>query len=672
MSETTASHNFDCTDVVAILDAGAQYGKLIDRCIRRLNIKSVMISLDTPIEELQRNKYKALIISGGPGSVTNNNSPQCDSRLFQCGIPILGICYGMQLIVQLSNYKIKRMPSRNDGRFEIRIVHPESKLLSGFPSVANVLLTHGDGWIYDDDTPSNLKITAVVKSYEQLIVAVENEDKRIYGVQFHPETRLTDHGFRIFENFLISIAGCRPSFKLEDRVSDCVNKIKRTVKHGSKVITLLSGGIDSAVCAALIGKAIGSENLFCIHINNSFTRKEESETVCEIMPAIIYKDSVYRSDNFIYIDASSQFLNAKDVDGTLMSECKDPEVKRQIIGDTFMDVLAETISKIFSKFNETNCIIAQGTLRPDLIESASHLASASACCIKTHHNDSRKVRKLRAAGSIIEPLIDFHKDEIREIAKSLHFPDFLIKRHPFPGPGLAMRIICADPDQNALNNPSLYTASMTLNQLIYNISEHSYGSNENRKTAVNLISKYCLKLRVLPIQSVGVSGDRRSYKYAIAVHCSDFKVCSQSEFWSDMSKLSQIIIKLVPNVNRLVYSFQDPEALSIYLKCRVNEHTLNLLRECDSIVNKMLKPYIDVISQVPIILVPLGYKNSENPYSIVIRPVITDDFMTASVPLPAHDIDWSLINGILTKLQTIVQAIFYDLSTKPPGTIEWE
>lgn len=614
---------------LAILDAGAQYGKVIDRRVRELSVESVLLPLDTPASELR--KYRAIIISGGPESVYGKNAPKFDPDLFKLDLPILGICYGMQLLNFVGGGTVERKSTREDGSFTIK-VEAKSKLFKGLDISQEVLLTHGDTV---ESVALEYKVIAMSGG---LIAGIEHSNKPWYGVQFHPEVDLTAHGKEILHNFLFAIAGFSGNFGLVDRETTAIKYIREKVGQ-KKVLVLLSGGVDSTTLAALIRKALPPQQIFAIHIDTGFMRDHESEQVVKSLAKIGVQVKLVKAYEAFKI--ATTIIKGKL---TLpLDQITDPEEKRKIFGDTFVKVAQQAFQEL--RLDPKTTILAQGTLRPDLIESASTHISQNANTIKTHHNDTFLIRQLREQGRVIEPLSEYHKDEVRVLAVNLGLPDELAWRQPFPGPGLAIRILCG-------KKPHIKLGYREINREI------------QKFVGVNFAST------LLPIRTVGVQGDGRTYSYAVAL--------SGPKKWEKLFYLAKEIPKHFHQVNRVVYLFGEKYGSLIdeVTPTFLDDQTVEQLRAADKIVNDNLleNSLLKVLSQVPVILLPVGFgKNGSR--SIVIRTFITNDFMTGVPAVPGKEMPKIVLEKMVKKILKEVSGIsrvMYDLTAKPPGTTEWE
>jgi GMP synthase (glutamine-hydrolysing) len=505
--------------MILIIDCGSQLSQNIARRVRENNVfcKIVPYNSIKNVNELINNHeiIEGIIISGGPHSVYDNNSPKIDREIFNLNIPILGICYGMQLIAYSLNGVVKKDDKREYGRTKINIIS-KSKIFEGINDELNVWMSHGDSI---NELPPNFKLIA--KS--NFPAAIENEEKKIYALQFHPESDHSEFGRKILSNFL-NICGCKKDWKMSNFIEDEIKSIKELVKDDF-VIGGVSGGVDSTTGAFLLNKAIG-EQFIPIFINNGLLRLNEAEEVISTFKKFNIKLN--------YIDATEEFLNnLKDV--------SDPEKKRKIIGKTFIDIFEREANKI-----KNAKYLMQGTLYPDIVESVPIYGSSS--IIKSHHNVGGLPEKLNL--KLIEPFKFLFKDEVREIAKELNVPEIMWKRHPFPGPGLAVRIIGVIDEEklNLLKKADKIFIEELLNNNIY---------NEIWQALVAL----------LPIKSVGVMGDEKSYEFV----CTLRAVTSKDGMTADWYRMDHEIIEKIANrilnevkgINRVLYDVSSKPPATI-------------------------------------------------------------------------------------------------------------
>jgi GMP synthase (glutamine-hydrolysing) len=613
---------------VAILDAGAQYGKVIDRRVRNLMIQSEILPIDTPFEEVEG--YDAIIISGGPESVYSADSPKPDPRVLFSGKPVLGICYGMQLINQAYGGTIERKSTREDGQFGI-IVDPSAPLFMGLDTTQDVLMSHGDSV---NKVASGFRVVAMSGD---IVAAIADDERRIYGVQFHPEVDLTDSGKEMLSNFLFNVANLEPTYTLEDRLQESIRYIQETVGD-RQVLAFASGGVDSTVCSVLLGIALPPEQVHIVHVDTGFMRHEESEAVQQALSLV--------GINMDIVSAAEQFYNARtEINGELtppLREVTNPEVKRSIIGDTFMRVMEQVVADL--NLDPETTVLAQGTLRPDLIESASQLASSKAAVIKTHHNDTQLVRELRAKGRVIEPLQHLHKDEVRKLGESLGLPAELVWRQPFPGPGLAIRLMCS-------KEPYITERFDSINEVLKEFGDEDISAH------------------VLPVRTVGVQGDGRSYSYLVGL--------SGTQDWQRLLTKAREIPKRLHDVNRVVYIFGDKLEAPVYdiTPTFPTPEAMEQLRLADRLVNDVLRKYglHESLSQVPVVSFPVHFGQPGN-RSIGIRTFITNDFMTGVPAIPDVHIPSEALSEIVAGVLSVpgVSRVVYDLTSKPPSTTEWE
>ncbi|MCB9210821.1 MAG: glutamine-hydrolyzing GMP synthase [Ignavibacteriales bacterium] len=500
-------------NTILVLDFGSQYTQLIARRIREQNVRSIIYPFNTSLRKIEELKPEGIVFSGGPTSVYDENSPQIDKKIFELNIPILGICYGMQLIAKNFDGLVEPAKNREYGKANLEVLS-DKNIFKNVENKSTVWMSHGD---YITKLPNGFDIEG--RSENSPICALANPELNIYGLQFHPEVAHTKFGKTIIKNFLFEICKCKPDWTPGNFIDETIIDVKNKVGN-SKVICALSGGVDSSVAAVLLHKAIG-ENLICVHVDNGLMRKNESKKVVEM-----FRNTF--NINVIHVDATKTFL-------TKLTNISDPEKKRKIIGNTFIEIFEEE-----AKGFENAEFLVQGTLYPDVIESASH--GTAAHTIKTHHNVGGLPEKMNL--KLIEPFKELFKDEVREIGELLGLPHEFVHRHPFPGPGLAVRVLgeITDEKLNLLKEvDDIYIKALKEFNLYYKIWQ-----------AFSVL---------LPVQSVGVMGDARTYESVVALRAvtsSDGMTADWYRFDNEfLEYVSNKIIRAVAGVNRVVYDISS-------------------------------------------------------------------------------------------------------------------
>jgi len=507
------------SETILVLDFGSQYTQLIARRIRELGVYCEIVYPDLSAARIKALRPRGLILSGGPSSVYDPQAPRCDPAVFSLGLPILGICYGIQLLAQGLGGKVERSPRREYGSAELQIAK-KAKLFQGLPPRMKVWMSHGDSLVVP---PRGFQVLA--HTANSPVAAVANEEKKIYGVQFHPEVVHTPKGRAVLKNFLFRIAECRGDWTMESFIEQATREIMKKVGRG-RVLCGLSGGVDSSVVAALLLRAIG-KSLTCVFVDNGLIRQGEKESVERT-----FRD--YLKADLVVADAAEMFLRN-------LAGVTDPERKRKVIGETFIRVFEKEAKKL-GKVD----FLAQGTLYPDVIESTS--AKGPSATIKSHHNVGGLPERMHL--KLLEPLRELFKDEVRVLGKKLGLPDEIVERQPFPGPGLAVRIL----------------GEVTRVQL--DLLRHADAIVAEEIKKAGLETKLWQAFAVLlPVKSVGVMGDERTYENVAALRA----VTSQDGMTADWAPLpysvlgviSNRIINEVKGVNRVVYDISSKPPATI-------------------------------------------------------------------------------------------------------------
>lgn len=504
---------------IVVVDFGGQYNQLIARRIRQMSVYSEVVPYTISLDELRKDDVKGIVFTGGPNSVYLESSPKIDKEIFRLGKPILGICYGAQLLAYELGGSVAKAQESEYGN--TRLFVEKSRLLRGVSPETDVFMSHTD---YIDRIPEGAVLTSYTKRCPT--GSFEDEKRKIYATQFHPEVEHTAEGQKILENFVLDICGCHQSFRKSSFIQDKIQEIREQIQN-RKVLLALSGGVDSSVTAALLSKAIGKQ-LTCVFVNHGLLRKNEAEQVSSVFS--------HYDLNFIPVDASELFLER-------LKGVTDPETKRKIIGKTFIDVFKEEKEKL-----GTIDYLAQGTIYPDRIESGLGISAT----IKSHHNVGGLPKDIGFQG-LIEPLDHLFKDEVREVGRELGLPSELVDRQPFPGPGLAIRIV----------------GEVTREKIrIVQDADFIFREEIRKHHLQDRTSQYFAALSNM--RSVGVMGDFRTYDYAVvlrAVETDDFMTAKASDLPpSFLAFVASRIVNEVKGVNRVLFDYTSKPPSTIELE----------------------------------------------------------------------------------------------------------
>ena len=504
---------------IVILDFGSQYNQLIARRVREMGVYAEVVPFHEDIDKILERKPKGIILSGGPASVYAKGAPTLDKRIFDANIPILGLCYGMQLITHLHGGEVERADKQEFGKASLKLDKKDSLIFKNIPDNTIVWMSHAD---HVNKMAEGFEIIAHTDSS---IAAIENRDKKIYAFQYHPEVTHSEHGFEMLKNFVFEIVGAEKNWSMENYIEITVKEIKEKVGD-KKVILGLSGGVDSSVAAMLINKAIGKQ-LTCIFVDTGLLRKNEAKHVMDIY-----------AQNF---DMDIKCINAEERFLSKLKGVEDPEEKRKIIGKEFVEVFNEEAIKL--KDAE---FLAQGTIYPDVIESVS--VKGPSVTIKSHHNVGGLPEDLNF--KLLEPLRELFKDEVRKVGRELGIPDYMVDRHPFPGPGLGIRILGEVTKEKAD---------------ILREADDIFIEELRKEGLYSKVSQAFVVL--LPVKSVGVMGDERTYEYTAVLRSAntiDFMTATWSRLpYEFLEKVSNRILNEVKGINRLTYDISSKPPATI-------------------------------------------------------------------------------------------------------------
>ncbi len=603
-------------DAIAVIDFGGQYAHLIATKVRRLHVLAEIRQPEDPIEAFQG--YKGIILSGSPSLSAFGEDSTYNKGIYDLDIPILGFCFGHQEIAKHYGGTVVH-GGREWGPADLHVVS-DCPLFKGLARTERVWMSHFDS------------VTSVGPDFEEVgytsigeggpahrFAAIGSNTLRRYGFQYHPEVDDTVHGSEMIANFVFEICGCQPSWTMERYIEEQIAKTQHQVGSQS-VFLLASGGVDSTVAARVLGQALGPDRLHLLHIDNGLMRKDESRGVLETFRQFGLDRNLH------FVDASETFLGA-------LAGLVDPEAKRKAIGNTFIEVFEREAKNLGIEGH----LLGQGTIYPDTIETGG---TKRADTIKTHHNRVPVIERMIEQGRVVEPLADLYKVEVRELGEKLGLPHDLIWRHPFPGPGLGVRLLCSS---------GIATRD---------------GLEDAEPKLAAVAARYGVTTMALPIKSVGVKADLRSYEHPVLV--------SGDAPWPRLLELAATIFKDVPGINRCIWNLGAAAPSRVTpLAASVTRDRLDLLREADHLVMDGLRRHgiYDDIWQCPTVLVPMSV-DGEGREFVIVRPIHSERAMTAT---PA-ELPFALLAELRGSILALpgVSGLALDITTKPPGTIEWE
>lgn len=607
-------------DTIAVLDFGGQYAHLIANRVRRLGVFTEIHSPSAPVSELEG--VKGIIYSGGPSSVYAADAPEYNSEILSLPVPKLGICYGHQLIAQQLGGHVEPGKIKEYGIADLIVGDENCPLLKGLPKESPMWMSHGD---QVTKLPEGYKIVASTKDCAVAAVAFDSvsPDRQIYGIQFHPEVTHSKFGMKLLENF-VDITGAQKTWNMKSYLPLITERIQEQVKD-RKVFLLVSGGVDSTVAFVLLNRVLGPEKVLGLHVDNGMMRLGESQKIMDFLT----KEGM---NNLKVRDASEHFLEK-------LKGVTAPETKRGIIGKEFLTVKDEEMAKL--NLDPNQWMMAQGTIYPDTIESGG---TKNADKIKTHHNRVQEVLDLMEKGLVLEPLADLYKDEVRALGEELGIPHNLVWRHPFPGPGLGVRLLCSD---GVLTNDMVQFDNV---------------KDNDGKSLVEYLQENHIDGYLLPIKSVGVQGDGRTY-------AQPFLITTPGLSWKLCEKFSTELANRFKAINRVIYQIGSvAKEAPVLVPQYATRENFDTLRKFDNICTEFLQEndLYEKIWQMPVVSVPLHVQGKP---CIVMRPVNSTEAMTANFA----EIDQGLLAGLWRKFEADdAGSLWYDVTHKPPGTIEWE
>jgi GMP synthase (glutamine-hydrolysing) len=600
-------------DRIAVVDFGGQYAHLIATKVRRQSVLAEIRQPEDPVEAFRG--FKGIILSGSPSLSSQGEDSEWNRSILDLDIPILGFCFGHQEIAKHYGGEVVH-GGREWGLAHLHLqrAHP---LFDGLSDVEDVWMSHFDSVksLGPDFEELGHTVTGT-DSHPHANAAIVSDKHRRYGFQFHPEVDATKNGDRMIGNFATKICGCAPSWDMNQFLESQVDSIREQVGDNS-VFLLASGGVDSTVAAKLFSMALPKDRLKLLHVDNGLMRKNESAQVLKMFEGLGLGDQLY------FVDASDDFLTA-------LKGAIEPEQKRHRIGEAFIEVFEREAKRLGIEDH----LLGQGTIYPDTVETGG---TKRAHTIKTHHNRIPLIEEMIAAGRVVEPLADLYKVEVRELGERLGIPTHAIERHPFPGPGLGVRLLCSD---GSVSAPSV------------------------DDTLLPIAEEFGVQASAMPIRSVGVKADLRVYEHPVLI--------TGGSSFESLLEATRRILSEVPDVNRVVWNLDSKHPTTMRgIPTEMTRKRLDLLREADAIVMEGLERHglYQKIWQCPTAMIPIAVDDNDGEL-VIVRPVHSERAMTASpVELPSV-----LLSELQESILSLagVSGLAFDMTSKPPGTIEWE
>lgn len=669
---------------ILLLDFGGQYAGLIEKRIRSLGVTVDRREGNARLEDLRHPDLRGVIGSGGPDSVYAPGAPQADPAVLSGDLPYLGICYGMQLLARAAGGDVLRKERREDGDTRLRISAGDDPLFAGLPDSMQVWMSHGDSV---DAPPPGFRETA--RTEEGILASIAGVDGLRFGVQFHPEVNDTQFGSQLLGHFLFRVCGATQTLDPDEEV-EAKRTLIRDVVGDDNVLVFLSGGVDSSVVARLCIDALRPDQVYAVHVDHGLMRRGESRAIIDR-----FADFGFAPGHLVLAEEAERFLAAhtrippagaterETDDGQVvfvppreswprtrtLADETEPQAKRLIIGDTFMAVARDRMARL--GLDVGNTFLVQGTLYTDLIESGSREVSrGQADVIKFHHNDTPLVREFRQAGRVLEPNANWYKDDVRRVAGQLELGEDLARRRPFPGPGLAIRVLCADGPCDVPGG--LDDLSERVAALVAEVGGTGWLG------------------RLLPVATVGVQGDARTYAPAALVTAEGDP--EDPAYWERAMAIATDLPRREDRINRVVLQIAvdgatadrpawsadaaiEPRSRPDILPTRLEPAAVDLLREVHAIGEDELRR-VDPdyrVAQMPFVLIPADLAGNQQ-RSVVIRGIVTRDFMTGRPVVPQRDLPWGFFQRVAAGIIALpgAGAVGLDLTTKPPATTCWE